>query len=67
MKVEPLQPKYISGWKNLCNYLGGAKLQSTIQWVEDMNITKYKKGKNVVFKIEDIDNALIPVERKEKE
>ena len=54
---------WIQGWKGLSNYLDGASYQTLVTWEKEGLLKKYRLGKKVFFKREEVDNALIPVER----
>ena len=54
---------YINGWKGLSEYLGGTPIRNLYDWEKEGLIKKYKLGKKVFFKREEIDQAMIPVER----
>ena len=58
-KYEDL--KYLNGWKGLSAYLGGALIRNLHEWEKEGLIQKYKIGKKVFFKKEEINQAMIPV------
>ena len=60
-KVEP--SPYLNGWVGLSEYLGGTANRTLQNWERDGLIQKYKIGKRVFFKKEEIERALIKVEQ----
>ena len=53
---------YINGWDGLSDYMGGTAKRTLQNWEKEGLIQKYKIGKRVFFKKEEIDKSLIPVE-----
>lgn len=58
IEVKP----WLDGWKGLSEYLGGCPITTLSDWEKEGLIKKYKIGKRVFFKKEEINQALIPVE-----
>ena len=50
-------------WKGLSEYLGGVSTRTLLRWEKEGLIKKYKLGRKVFFKKEEIDKSLIPVEK----
>ena len=54
---------YLSGWKGLSEFLGGTPIRNLYDWEKEGLIKKYKLGKKVFFKREEIDKVMTLVER----
>ena len=57
------QSPYVNGWDGLSDYMGGTAKKTLQNWEKEGFFQKYKIGKRVFFKKEEIDRSLIPVER----
>lgn len=57
--MPPVQENpYLNGWKGLSEYLGGTPVRNLHEFAQRGIIIKYKIGKKVIFKKEEIDKTL---------
>ena len=58
-----MKSNWIYQWSGLSEYLGGVPVRTLKEWEKEGLFKKYKLGRKVFFKPEEVDQAPIPVEK----
>lgn len=58
-----MKENWIYQWGGLSKHLGGVPISTLKDWEREGLIKKYKLGRKVFFKPEEVDKAVAPVEK----